>query len=128
LDFFGTISSKLQDVTRQRGLTARAAWLALENRFISNRETSALHIEATFWNFVQGDLNVNDYCLKMKGFTDSLIDLDVNVPDWVLVLNILRRLSKNFDHLRTMFTHTMSFPSFQKVHDDLCLEEIQQDT
>jgi hypothetical protein len=45
---FGTISPELQDVTRQRGLTARAAWLALENRFIGNRETHALHINATF--------------------------------------------------------------------------------
>jgi hypothetical protein len=55
---------------------------------------------------------VNDYCLKMKGFADSLIDLGVDVPDRVLVLNVLRRLSKNFDHLHTIFTHTMSFPSF----------------
>jgi hypothetical protein len=49
---FGTISPELQDVTRQRGLTARAAWLALDNCFISNRETRALHIDTTFWNFV----------------------------------------------------------------------------
>jgi hypothetical protein len=41
---FGTISLELQDVTPQCGLTARAAWLALENCFISNRETCALHI------------------------------------------------------------------------------------
>jgi hypothetical protein len=79
--FFGTISPALQDVTHQRGLTARAAWLALENRFIDNQETRALHIEATFQNFVQGDLNVNGYCLKMKGFVDSLIDLSVDVLD-----------------------------------------------
>jgi hypothetical protein len=123
---FGTISPELQDVTRQCGLTARAAWLALENRFIGNRETRALHIEATFWNFVQGDLNVDDYYLRMKGFADSLIDHGVDVPDRVLVLNVLRGLSKNFDHLRAIFIHTTSFPSFQKVHDDLCLEEIQQ--
>jgi hypothetical protein len=49
---FGTISLELQDVTRQRGLTTRAAWLALENHFIGNRETHALHIDATFQNFV----------------------------------------------------------------------------
>jgi hypothetical protein len=122
---FGTISPELQDVTHQRGLTARVAWLAMENRFIGNQETHALHIEATFWNFVQGNLNVNNYCLKMKGFADSLIDLGVDVPDRVLVLNVLRGLSKNFDHFRAIFTHTTSFPSFQKVHDDMCLEEIQ---
>jgi hypothetical protein len=53
---YGTISPKLHDVTHQRGHTARAAWLALENRFIGNRETRALHIDATFRNFVQGNL------------------------------------------------------------------------
>jgi hypothetical protein len=39
-------------MTRQCGHTVRAAWLALENRFIGNRETRALHIDATFRNFV----------------------------------------------------------------------------
>jgi hypothetical protein len=99
----------------------------LENHFIGNQETHALHIDATFQNFVQGDLNMNDYCLKMKGFADSLIDLGVDVLDCVFILNILCRLNKNFDHLRAIFMHTMSFTSFQKVHNDLCLEEIQQD-
>jgi hypothetical protein len=61
----------------------------------------------------------------MNGFTDSLIDLGIDVPERVLVLNILRELNKNFDHLRAILTHMTPFPSFHKVHDDLCLEEIQ---
>jgi hypothetical protein len=61
---------------------------------------------------VQGYLNVNDYCTKMKGFTDSLIDLDVDVPDCILVLNVLCGLNNNFDHLRAIFTHMTPFPSF----------------
>jgi hypothetical protein len=48
-------------VTRQNGHTSRDAWLALENQFIGNHETCALHIDATFRNFVQGNLNMNDY-------------------------------------------------------------------
>jgi hypothetical protein len=59
---WGTISPDLQDVTRQHGHTAHDAWLALENHFLSNRETCALHIDSTFWSFVQGDLSINDYC------------------------------------------------------------------
>jgi hypothetical protein len=35
----------------------------------------------------------------MKGFADSLSDLSVDVTDRVLVLNILRGLNKNFEHL-----------------------------
>jgi hypothetical protein len=33
---WGTISPDLQDVVRQRGHTARDAWLALENHFLGN--------------------------------------------------------------------------------------------
>jgi hypothetical protein len=115
-------------MTRQNSHTAHDAWLALQNQFISNRETRALHIDATFRNFIQGDLNMNDYCRKMKGFTDSLNDLDAHVSDRVLVLNILRGLNKQYEHLCAIFTHTMPLPSFQKVCDDLCLKEIQQGT
>jgi hypothetical protein len=58
---YNTISPELQDVTRQNGHTPCDAWLALENQFIGNHETCALHIDATFRNFVQGNLNMNDY-------------------------------------------------------------------
>jgi hypothetical protein len=88
------------------------AWLALENHFLSNHETHALHIDATFQSSVQGDLSVNNYCRKMKAFTNSLTDLGVDVTDHVLVLNVLRGLSKNFEHLRAIFTHATPFPSF----------------
>jgi hypothetical protein len=60
----------------------------------------------------------------MKGFTDSLADLGVDASDRVLVLNILNGLNNTFEHLYAIFTHATPFPSFQKVVDDLCLEEI----
>jgi hypothetical protein len=98
----------------------------LENHFHSNHETCALHIDATFRSFILGELSVNIYCRKMKGFTDSLANLNVDVTDRVLMLNFLRRLNNNFKHLRAIFRHMTHFPSFQKVLDELCLEEIQQ--
>jgi hypothetical protein len=55
---------------------------------------------------------VNNYYLKMKGFTDSLINIGVDVPNSVLVLNVLCGLNKNFYHLRAIFTHMTPFPSF----------------
>jgi hypothetical protein len=123
---YDTISHDLQDVTRQRGHTARDAWLALENHFLGNHETRTLHIDATFRSFVQGNLSINDYCQKMKGFAESLTDLDVNVTNRVLVLNVLRRLKKKvLDDLLAIFMHVTPFPLFQKVLGDLFLEEIQ---
>jgi hypothetical protein len=71
----------------------------LKNHFLGNHETHALHIDATFQSFIQDDLSVNDYCQKMKGFTDSLSNLGIDVADRVLVLNVLHGLNKNFEHL-----------------------------
>jgi hypothetical protein len=61
---FGTISIKLQE----RHGTARQAWLALENDFIGNRETCALH------------LTVGEYCRKMKGSAESLMLSPTSTP------------------------------------------------
>jgi hypothetical protein len=123
---YDTIFPDLQDVTRQRGHTTCHAWLASENHFLGNHKTCTLHIDATFQSFAQGDISINDYCQKMKGFTSSLTDLGVDITDHVLMLNVLHGLNKNFEHLCTIFMHATSFPSFQKVLNDLCLEEIQQ--
>jgi hypothetical protein len=60
----------------------------------------------------------------MKGFTDSLTDLGIDITDCVLMLNVLRGLNKNFEHISAIFTHATLFPSFQKMLDDLCLKEI----
>jgi hypothetical protein len=121
---WGTISPDLLDVVRQRGHTTHDTWLVLENNFLGNHETRALQIDATFQSFVQGNLSVNDYCRMMKGFTDCLTDLGIDVIDHVIVLNVLRGLNTNFEHLRAIFTHASPFSSFQKVLDDLCLEEM----
>jgi hypothetical protein len=80
---WGTISPDQQDITEQRGHTSREALLALENHFLGNHETCALHIDATFQSFILGDLSVNDYCRKTRGFTDSLANLGVDVIDRV---------------------------------------------
>jgi hypothetical protein len=62
----------------------------------------------------------------MKGVIDSFADLGVDVTDHVLMLNVQCGLNKNFEHLRIIFMHATPFPLFQKVLDDLYLEQIQQ--
>jgi hypothetical protein len=108
---FSTITDKLQDIAKDHDVTARQVWHTIEHQFIGNSETSMLQLEATFHNFVQGDLSVNDYCCKMK----SLADLGCTVSDRNLVLNVLRGLNKRYDHLRTIITCSTLFPSFHKV-------------
>lgn len=117
---FGMISTKLQEIIRECcGYTPRHAWLALENQFIGNRETHALHLDSTFRNIVQGDLAIGEYCRKMKGFADALSDLDALVSDHVLVLNVLWGLSPKYANLRTIITRSVPFPTFLEVRDDL---------
>jgi hypothetical protein len=53
---FDTITGKLQDMAKECGVAARQIWLTLEHQFIDNSETRALHLDATFHNFVMGDL------------------------------------------------------------------------
>jgi hypothetical protein len=109
---FGTISIDLQDIAWERGISARQTWLTLENHFIGNSETRALHLDAMFRNFVQGDLSMTEYCRKMKAMADSLGDLDCPVSDRNLVLNVLRGLNKKYEHLRAIITRSRPFPSF----------------
>jgi hypothetical protein len=59
----------------------------------------ALHLDATFRNFIQGNLSMSDYCRKMKSMTNPLADLGCAVSVYNLILNVIRRLNKRYDHL-----------------------------
>jgi hypothetical protein len=83
-----------------------------------------LHLDATFHNFVQGDLSVSDYCHKTKSMTDSLGNLGCVVSNHNLILNVLRGLNTWYDQLCTIITHSTLFLTFHKVGDELVLEEI----
>jgi hypothetical protein len=60
----------------------------------------------------------------MKSMADSLADLSCTVFDRNHVLNVLRGLNKQYDHLRVIITCNTLFSSFHKVWDDLVLEEL----
>lgn len=104
--------------------TARRVWLALEDQFIGNRETRALHLDAQLRNFVQGDLSITEYCRRFKAMVDQLAALGAPVPDKILVLNVFRGLNDRVAHLASMITGQRPFPLFRDVRVDLDLEEI----
>jgi hypothetical protein len=91
---FSMIIGELQDIAKEHGVTARQVWHMIEHQFIDNSKTCALHLDATFRNFVQGNLSVSDYCRKMKSMADSLADLGCAISDRNLILNVLRGLNK----------------------------------
>ena len=72
---YGTITPELLEVVMNRKdgpPTARVVWLGLEQQFIGNKETRALHLDAKFPTFVQGDLSIDDYCRHLKAMADQL--------------------------------------------------------
>jgi hypothetical protein len=122
-----TISPDLMEVVRECGRTAWHLWLRLQNQFLGNCETRTLHLDAAFCNFVQGYLSVSEYCCKLKGMVDALVDLGSPVDYWIL-LNILHSLNQRFEHVGAIIWRYSSFLNFLKVQDDLLLEEIHLDT
>jgi hypothetical protein len=121
------ISMDLHHVVRECGCTTRHLCLTIENQFLDNREQRILHLDATFYTFVQGDLSINEYCRKFKAMTDDLADLSTPVEDRILVLNILRGLNHCFDHVGSIIRRYSTFSNFLKVQDNLLLEEIHMD-
>lgn len=78
---FSTITIDLQDTIRVRGVTARDTWISIEQQFLGNHETCALHLDAEFHAFIQSDLPIDDCCHKMKGMADALGDLSEVIHD-----------------------------------------------
>jgi hypothetical protein len=100
------------------------AWLTIKDHFLDNLETRALHLDVSFRTFVQSDLSINNYCYKFKGMTNALRVLGEVVPDHALVLNPLKGLNKQFEHMKTFIGRTTSFPLFQAIRNNLLLEEL----
>jgi len=102
---FNSISTDLLDIIHEHdGVTARVAWLGVEQQFLGNRESRALLLDAEFRNLSQGDLSVDDYCRKMKGMADALADLGEPLNDRTLVLNVLRGLNERFQFMAQLIT------------------------
>jgi hypothetical protein len=120
----GTITVELQDIIRDQADTGRQAWLAFEEQFLGNQDARALHLDAQFHLFSQGDLSVDEYCRQMKGMACSLRDLGEPVADRTLVLNLLRGLSPRYGHLKALIKRTVPFPTFHAVRNELLLEEL----
>jgi hypothetical protein len=123
----GTISADLAEAVMARDATARDVWLALEEQFLGNQETRALHLDAKFRNFCQGDLNITDYCRRFKNMADALSDLGEPVSDRTLVLNVIRGLAERFEAVGRHLRLSRELPTFLEVRSALILEELTMD-
>jgi hypothetical protein len=117
----GTISDDLAESVLSRDATARAVWLALEDQFLGNQETRALHLDAKFRHFCQGDLTITEYCRRFKNMANSLADLGEPVSDRTLVLNVIRGLAERFEGVGRHLRLARDFPTFLEARSALIL-------
>jgi hypothetical protein len=89
-----------------------------------NWDAWALHLDAQFHQFSQGDLSVGEYCRQMKGMADSLCDLREPIADRTLVLKLLCGLSPRYGHLKALIKRTVPFHTFHAVRNEHLLEEL----
>jgi hypothetical protein len=121
-----TISADLLQEVLSVDTTARLVWITLEHQFLGNCEHRAITLTADFHHFQQGDLNVADFCRKLKAMADQLGDLGEPVKDRTLVLTALNGLSEQYIHFRSLVAMQQPFPCFAALRTQLHLEELSQ--
>ncbi|EAY83010.1 hypothetical protein OsI_38230 [Oryza sativa Indica Group] len=119
-----TISADLLQEVLSVDTTARLVWITLEHQFLGNCEHRAITLTADFHHFQQGDLNVADFCNKLKAMADQLGDLGEPVKDRTLVLTALNGLSEQYSHFRSLVAMQQPFPCFAALRTQLHLEEL----
>jgi hypothetical protein len=122
-----TLSPELHKIVQEQTETARQAWLTIEAQFLGNSESRVLQLDARFCAFKHDNLNISDYCHRMKGMTDDLCGLGETITDHHLILNLLQGMNKTFDHMKIFIKRSQSFPSFHTISNDLEFEEIELD-
>jgi uncharacterized membrane protein YgcG len=123
-----TLSVELQEIIHEPLEPVLWAWLAIKALFLRNREPRILPLDEWFRAFRQGNLSISDYYYKMKGMADELRSLGDELPDRHLVLQLLRGLSKKYDHMKALIKRTMPLPNFHTIWNDFELEELDLKT
>ena len=108
---FNSISPDVLDIIHEHtGISARMAWLRIEQQFLGNQECQALILDAEFRNLSQGALSIDDHCRTMKNKADALAALGEPVTNRTLVLNVLRGLNEHFQFMSQLITRQRPFP------------------
>jgi hypothetical protein len=121
---YGTIKDDLQQQVMLKEPTARAAWIALDDEFLGQRESRALLLSAEFRQFKQGALTITDYCRRLETMASALAEYGDPVNDRTLVLTMIRGLNEKFRHMMSHLKFLRPFPTFAAARTLLLLEEI----
>ena len=77
--------------------SAAEVWIVLEQLFSTKSKTRALQLRLSLQTLKKGNGSIEDYVLKMKSLTTSLIAAGLQISDDELILYILRGLGLEFE-------------------------------
>ena len=107
---YSTVSKEIWNDVNRPCATAYSAWTAITSQFLDNSLQRAVYAQQEFHSLFQGDMNISEYCGRLKRLVDTLYDCGAAVSDPALVINTLRGLNNKFSQATAVLS-TMSPPS-----------------
>jgi len=120
---YSTVSKEIwNDVNRPRA-TAYSAWTAITSQFLDNSLQRAVYAQQEFHSLFQGDMNISEYCGRLKRLADTIYDCGAAVSDPALVINTLRGLNNKFSQAIAVLSTMSPPPTFLYTKSYLLQEE-----
>ncbi|XP_021313547.1 uncharacterized protein LOC110434125 [Sorghum bicolor] len=114
---------RLQRNLERSRATAYSAWTAITNQFLDNSLQRAVYAQQEFHSLFQGDMNISEYCGRLKRLADTLYDCGAAVSDPALVINTLRGLNNKFSQAIAVLSTMSPPPMFLYTKSYLLQEE-----
>jgi hypothetical protein len=122
---YGSITDTVLDLAMDgTDQTAKQLWVAIDNLFQANKAPRAIYLSHEFHLLTQGDLSIDDYCLRVKTAADALRDVDQPVPEPALVLNLLRGLNQPYSNTADNIAASDNL-TFASARHQLLLKELR---
>ncbi|KAK1435081.1 hypothetical protein QVD17_00841 [Tagetes erecta] len=122
---YATISDDIFARVLEDETTARAAWLKIEEVFLSNKNARAAALENEFTKqTLTGCGGLDEYCQKLKDIAGQLGDVGHPVTESRLVLQLVRGLPTELDTIGTLINQKV--PSWEEARNDIQLEQQRQ--
>ncbi|XP_021991916.1 uncharacterized protein LOC110888713 [Helianthus annuus] len=106
---YSTLSDDLLSRVLDTDLTARDAWVKIQEIFINNKQARAVTLETKFTNTtLQSCSSFDDYCQTLKDIAEQLRDVDQPVTESRLVIQMVRGLPIECDTIAAIINREKS--------------------
>lgn len=100
---YATISSDLLLTILEPNTMALTAWDHLRNIFQDKKASRAVYLQSEFvWCRLETFSSISSCCQHLKDLSDQLGNVDVKVSNHQLVIQLIARLSKEFDTVASL--------------------------